>query len=90
MNYKVIYDEGCFFSLTINGEESVEFIETPEKLEELRKVCKAIMDKCTDITTFQQFLQYALMDMGEYEEFGQCEQCGSFNYTYTLDIDIDD
>jgi ArsR family metal-binding transcriptional regulator len=87
MNYKVEYSEGCFFSLTINGEETAEFT---DKLEELRKVCKAIMDKCTDITAFQEFLQYALMDMGEYIDDGYCEQCGSSNYSYRLDIDIDD
>ena len=52
-----------------------------EQKEVLLKVLAYLKDPSYSI---QQFLKTAAEEEGEYEDLGECEQCGDFVYKYTL------
>lgn len=74
--------EGCTrFSTSINDKQLVD-----STIEELRPIFKKIVDKSQDISTFQNFFIDFLQEVGTYEDFERCEQCGDHITRYEFDL----
>ena len=85
MSMKLQYVNGCVYnSLLIDGAETIN-IDIPK----LRNVLKQLIDKEEDMCMLQYFLKSILEVKGTYEcSEEQCECCGDFIESYTLDADI--
>lgn len=79
---KLEYTDGCICtSLTVDGKETVDMSK-----EELKEVICKILDKESDLGVLQDIWCDLVTSQGEYEDLGQCEECGDYITRYTLEI----
>lgn len=82
---KLEYLDGCNTSLTV---DDVETIDLP--LEDFKKVCHKMIDSMKgegdEVCVLQKFFENFLETFGEEEDLGYCDQCGSYNYLYKMEI----
>lgn len=82
-----------FFNLIENASDAemdIIYEETYEKFKSeytLDKLKRAV-DTFDDFSSLQMLFEEFLREFGVYEDFGYCEQCGSYNsyYSYTIEI----
>lgn len=80
MNIK--YINGCIDdSLTIDNIESVEL--SPDIIKE---AIIRLLDNENDIGTLQSILIDLIESQGDYEDLGQCEECGDWITKYTVEV----
>lgn len=73
---------GCLCdSLTIDGVETIDM-----KIEDVKEVIKKLIDKENDLGTIQSILIDLVETRGDFEDLGQCDQCGDWITKYTLEI----
>lgn len=73
---------GCLCdSLTIDGVETIDM-----KIEDVKEVIKKLIDKENDLGTIQSILIDLVETRGDFEDIGQCDQCGDWITKYTLEI----
>ena len=84
---KLEYNEGCMsWGTYINDVPLSDY-----SLEDLKSLAKELIDSIGDgqnnYYIFQQFFDSFIMEKGEYENLGKCEECGDFidKYTYIYD-----
>lgn len=75
------YNDGCNFSLTIDGTETIDLDYTT-----IKNAIRKLLDKEEDLSVLQHMLIDLIESQGDYEDLGHCEQCGSYNYEYTIEI----
>ena len=68
-------------SLTVDNVETVDMYK-----EAVKDVIKKLIDKEDDLGTLQSILIDLVETKGEFEDLGQCEQCGDWITKYTLEI----
>ena len=79
---KIEYNNGCNYSLTIDGIETCDI-----PIEEFKNKLKYIIDKLDNISDLQIILQDIAKFNGKYECSDEpCEECGEYNENYTLEI----
>lgn len=79
---KLEYTDGCVCtSLTVDGKETVDMSK-----EELKEVICKLLDKESDLGVLQDICRDLVTSQGEYEDLGQCEECGDYITRYTLEI----
>ena len=77
---KIEFLDGCTYSMEVDGTEFVDL-----STEKQREVCHKLIDKVSpDI--LQRFMEYACEELGEDEDLGYCEECGSYNDKYIVNI----
>lgn len=76
------YINGCIDdSLTIDNIESVEL--SPNTIKE---AIIRLLDNENDIGTLQSMLIDLIESQGDYEDLGQCEECGDWITKYTVEV----
>ena len=79
---KIISVSGCTCdSLTIDNVETSEM-----KIEDIRETIKKLIDKESDIGTLQSILIDLVETRGDFEDLGNCDQCGDWITKYTVEI----
>lgn len=79
---KIEYNNGCNYSLTIDGIETCDI-----PIEEFKNKLKYIIDKLDDAACLQDILKNIAELNGKYECSDEpCEDCGEYNENYTLEI----
>ncbi len=79
---KIISVSGCTCdSLTIDNVETSEM-----KIEDIQETIKKLIDKESDLGTLQSILIDLVETRGEFEDLGNCEQCGDWITKYTVEI----
>lgn len=68
-------------SLTVDNVETVDM-----NKEDIQKVIKKLIDREDDLGVLQAILIDLVESRGEFEDLGQCEQCGDWITKYTLEI----
>ena len=68
-------------SLTVDNVETVDMDKAAVK-----DVIKKLIDREDDLGTLQSILMDLVEIRGEFEDLGQCEQCGDWITKYTLEI----
>ena len=68
-------------SLTVDNVETVDMDK-----EAIKDVIKKLIDREDDLGTLQSILMDLVEIQGEFEDLGQCEQCGDWITKYTLEI----
>ena len=53
---------------------------------EVKEIIKALVDHTNDVGTLQMIIEELLETQGDYEDLGQCEECGDWVTKYTLEI----
>lgn len=80
---KLKYIEGCICtSLTVDGKETIDM-----DIDSLKKVVNKLIDRETDFGVIQDIWINLVESQGEYEDLGQCEECGDFITKYSLEIE---
>lgn len=80
---KLKYIEGCICtSLTVDGKETIDM-----DIDSLKKVVNKLIDRETDFGVIQDIWTNLVESQGEYEDLGQCEECGDFITKYSLEIE---
>lgn len=80
MNIK--YINGCIDdSLTIDNIESVEL-----SSDIIKEAIIRLLDNENDIGTLQSILIDLIESQGDYEDLGQCEECGDWITKYTVEV----
>lgn len=79
---KIVYLNGCTYSLEVDGTEFVSLSK-----EKQTEVCKRIIDsgKCS-VSSMQSFVEQFVEDNGTAKDLGYCEQCGSYNDEYKVKL----
>ncbi|MEE0040912.1 hypothetical protein [Catenibacterium sp.] len=73
---------GCICdSLTVDDVETVDMDK-----EAVKDVIKKLIDREDDLGTLQSILIDLVETQGEFEDLGQCEECGDYITRYTLEI----
>lgn len=79
---KCVYTDGCMAtSLTVDGRNTADM--SPQ---ELREIIKNMLDKVEDTAILQDVWMNIMECAGEYENLGECSQCGDYIYEYTLEV----
>ena len=79
---KIISVSGCTCdSLTIDNVETSEM-----KIEDIRETIKKLIDKESDLGTLQSILIDLVETRGDFEDLGNCDQCGDWITKYTVEI----
>ena len=79
---KLEYTDGCVCtSLTIDGKETIDM-----NVEDFKSVIHKLIDNENDLGTLQHIWIVLMEQQGEYEDLGQCEECGDYIARYTLEI----
>lgn len=79
---KLSYTDGCICtSLTVDNKETADM--TPE---EIKISIQAMLNRETDIGTLQSIWMNLIQSQGEFEDLGQCDECGDWITRYTLEI----
>ncbi|MGM9532029.1 hypothetical protein [Intestinibacter sp.] len=79
---KLEYTDGCICtSLTVDGKETVDM-----SGEALKEVIRKLLDRESDLAILQDIWRDLVMSQGEFEDLGQCEECGDYITRYTLEI----
>ena len=68
------------YSLNIDGKEFVDIDYDKQK-----EICHKLVDKVSE-GVLQRFIENACIEMGEYEDLGQCKTCGEYIDKYTIEI----
>lgn len=76
---RITYTEG-HYSLDIDGKEFVDIDYNRQK-----EICHKLVDKVSE-GVLQRFIENACIEMGEYEDLGQCKTCGEYIDKYTIEI----
>lgn len=80
---KLEYTDGCMsFSTTIDGKEIADI----ENTTTIKDVIHKLVDRIDDVGCLQRLFTDLMSELGEYEDLGQCEQCGDWVFTYKLEI----
>lgn len=79
---KIVLIDGCGYSLEVDGKEFIDLT-----AEEQIKVCEKILNSklCTE-STRQSFVEQFVEVTGDVEDLGYCEQCGSTNDKYNIEL----
>lgn len=73
---------GCICdSLTIDGIETIDM-----KITDIKEVIKKLIDNENDLGTIQSILIDLVETRGDFEDLGQCDECGDWITKYTLEI----
>ena len=73
---------GCMCdSLTVDGVETVNM-----NINDVKDVIKKLIDNEDDLGTLQSVLIDLIETRGEFEDLGQCDQCGDWITKYTLEV----
>ena len=79
---KIISVSGCTCdSLTIDNVETSEM-----NIEDIRETIKKLIDRESDLGTLQSILIDLVETRGDFEDLGNCEQCGDWITKYTVEI----
>ena len=79
---KIISVSGCTCdSLTIDNVETSEM-----KIEDIQETIKKLIDKESDLGTLQSILINLVETRGDFEDLGNCDQCGDWITKYTVEI----
>lgn len=79
---KLEYTDGCICtSLTVDGKETVDMSK-----EELKEIIYKLLDNESDLAVLQNIWIDLVTSQGEFEDLGQCEECGDLITKYTLEI----
>ena len=76
---QITYIDG-HYSLDIDGEEFVDIDYNRQK-----EICHKLVDKVSE-GVLQRLIENACIEMGEYEDLGQCETCGEYIDKYVINI----
>lgn len=68
-------------SLTIDGIETVNM-----KITDIKEAIKKLIDAETDLSTIQFILINLVESRGDFEDLGQCDECGDWIAKYTLEV----
>lgn len=74
------YQEGCSYSMEIDGTQFVELTEEQQK-----EVCHKLID-IADTYCLQRFIEIVCQDQGKMEDLGYCDTCGEYNERYTIKL----
>lgn len=77
---KIRYIEGCNYSLTIN---EIEFADL--SIDSQKAILHRVIDN-SNAALLQRYLEDFTTLYGEEDEPYKCEQCGEYNYEYTVEI----
>jgi hypothetical protein len=85
---KLVYEEGCMgYETSIDDVHIIAADDEEEaSLDVVKKVLNTLVNKCENRGTLQDIFISMLLDMGEYEDLGYCEQCGSYSSKYTIEL----
>jgi hypothetical protein len=87
---KLVFEEGCYnIEATIDNKNIVATEENKENQASLIDIDKALhtlINKCNDTYVLQEVFIRLMMNLGEAEDLGYCEQCGSYHSKFTLEI----
>jgi hypothetical protein len=90
---ELVYSQGCSGDyVSLDNQPIAEFAEA-YGIEKLEKIFLKVLSKVkeTNCITYQMIiddaLETAIMELGEYQDFGQCEQCGAWCDEYKYKID---
>lgn len=79
---KLEYTDGCVCtSLTVDGKETIDM-----DLDSLKEVINKLISREADLGVLQNIWINLIVSQGEYEDLGQCEECGDYITRYTLEI----
>lgn len=79
------YIDGCICQSTnVNGVELVDM-----RIIDIKNVVKKLVDKEEDTATLQSIFIDLVRSQGDFEDLGQCEQCGDYIYKYKAVLDCD-
>jgi hypothetical protein len=89
---ELVYSQGCSGDyVSLDNQPIADFVEE-HSIEELEKIFFKVLSKIkeTNSITYQMIIddamETAIMELGEYEDFGQCEQCGAWCDQYKYEI----
>lgn len=68
-------------SLTIDGVETIDM-----KITDVKETIKKLIDAETDLGTIQSILINLVESRGDFEDLGQCDECGDWITKYTLEV----
>lgn len=68
-------------SLTIDGVETIDM-----KITDVKETIKKLIDTETDLGTIQSILINLVESRGDFEDLGQCDECGDWITKYTLEV----
>lgn len=68
-------------SLTIDGVETIDM-----KITDVKEAIKKLIDAETDLSTIQSILINLVESRGDFEDLGQCDECGDWITKYTLEV----
>ena len=68
-------------SLTIDGVETINM-----KITDIKEAIKKLIVAETDLGTIQSILINLLESRGDFEDLGQCDECGDWITKYTLEV----
>lgn len=78
---KINYTSGCICdSLTIDDKESTDL-----SVDDIKDTIVKALNKINDIAILQEIL-ITIVETGEYENLGHCNECGDYISSYTLEI----
>ena len=68
-------------SLTIDGVETIDM-----KITDAKEAIKKLIDAEADLGTIQSVLINLVESRGDFEDLGQCDECGDWITKYTLEV----
>lgn len=78
---KINYTSGCICdNLTIDDKESTDL-----SVDDIKDTIVKALNKINDIAILQEIL-ITIVETGEYENLGHCDECGDYISSYTLEI----
>lgn len=79
---KIVNITGCTCdSLTVDDVETVDMDK-----KDVKEVIKKLIDRENDLGTLQSVLMDLVETQGEFEDLGNCDQCGDWITKYTVEI----
>lgn len=79
---KIVNITGCTCdSLTVDDVETVDMDK-----KDVKEVIKKLVDREDDLGTLQSILMDLVETQGEFEDLGNCDQCGDWITKYTVEI----
>lgn len=79
---KIISVTGCMCdSLTVDNVETVDMDK-----KDVKEVIKKLLDKESDLGILQSILIDLVETQGEFEDLGQCDECGDWITKYTVEL----
>lgn len=79
---KIVNTTGCTCdSLTIDDVETIDM-----DVKDVKEAVKKLIDKENDLGVIQSILIDLVESRGEFEDLGQCDECGDWITKYTVEI----